>query len=74
MESRPSDREGAPMSERKPGYFNNNNYYSFDVDEEGVWVYSECCADRLDREAASELYHLLGEWLIYEGRNRDNQD
>lgn len=52
------------MSARKSGYFNEKNYYSFDIYEGKVIVMSECCFDGLDYEGALELYHLLGDWLI----------
>lgn len=54
------------MSGREPGYFNDQNYYSFGLDSRdgGVTVYSECCADTLDLAAAIELHALLGEWIV----------
>jgi len=54
----------SPMVERAPGYFNSENYYSFESDQDGsIWIYSECCADRLDRDAARELRDMLDEYL-----------
>jgi hypothetical protein len=38
-------------------------HYSVQVDEKGVLVNSECCADRMDRETAAKLYAALGRWL-----------
>lgn len=60
------DDDDAPK--RKPGYFNDDNYYSFASDEEGVWVLSECCGDLLDLEAAQELRDMLNDWL--DGRTK----
>jgi len=51
--------EGRPVSNRRPGYFNGDNYYSFEGDRDSVTILSECCSDTLDRDAAVELRRLL---------------
>lgn len=49
---------------RKPGYFNDRNYYSFYAEDDGsVSIDSECCGDTLDMEAAIELRGLLDNYI-----------
>jgi len=50
---------------RRPGYFNKENYYSFEQDKNTleVLIMSECCADTLDIDAAIELRNMLDVYI-----------
>lgn len=43
--------------------FNDRRYYSVVVDTGGLTVYSECCADTMDRACAARVHEALGRWL-----------
>lgn len=45
-------------------YFNDDNYYSVTVDETGVTVYSECCADKMSHDTAMWLRDRLNELYL----------
>lgn len=50
---------------RRPGYFNKENYYSFEQDKNTlkVFIMSECCGDTLDIDAAIELRNMLNDYI-----------
>lgn len=37
--------------------------YSVEIDERGVIVYSECCAERMSDDVARQVYEALGRYL-----------
>lgn len=44
--------------------FNEDTYpYTVGVDDEGVYVYSECCGNRMDRKTATLLRDAITVWL-----------
>lgn len=43
--------------------FSDRRYYSVVVGTGGLIVYSECCADTMDRACATRVHEALGRWL-----------
>lgn len=43
--------------------FTDEDYYSVEVTDRGVTVYSECCADTMSDETARKLRDAISEYL-----------
>ena len=39
------------------------NGYSVEIDDEGILIYSECCADRMSDDTARAVHEALGRYL-----------
>lgn len=47
------------------GYFNERNYYEWELEDGDLIVYSECCADTFDTEQKLALFFALSDDLGY---------
>lgn len=52
-----------PSGWRELEYGRTSSCYEVQVDESGVTVISECCADTIGLETARTLHAALGAWL-----------
>lgn len=43
--------------------FSTADYYAVEINDAGLTVYSECCADTMSVEAAAATYEALGRYL-----------
>lgn len=62
-ESETYKREQEVVNDGTHVYFNESDYYLHFVDEKGVTIWSECCADTLDFESAVILRDRLNRWI-----------
>jgi hypothetical protein len=61
-------RRYLPLTEFNPD--DPNSFYSVEITaEQGVVVYSECCAEAMSEDTARKVHATLGAWL--EDRTRD---
>lgn len=44
------------------------HHYKAEVDAEGLWIHSECCADLMSTQTAKAVHEALGRWLADQGK------